>query len=64
MAQNCIKKFTVGGFDYELNEVRCGKANCTKCPHGPYWYMTMNLRDGRKVKKYVGKELPEGVEEP
>src|ERR1051325_465098 len=23
---------------YRREEVRCGKANCTRCPHGPYWY--------------------------
>src|SRR5256885_10556394 len=23
---------------YRREEVRCGKANCSRCPHGPYWY--------------------------
>lgn len=36
---------------------RCGKPNCTQCPHGPYWYAVW--RDGSRVKtRYVGRELP------
>src|SRR2546423_12833846 len=23
---------------YRQERVRCGRANCTRCPHGPYWY--------------------------
>jgi len=32
--------------------VSCGKPNCSKCPHGPYWYL--KLPDGRE--KYVRRE--------
>lgn len=40
--------------------VRCGKPNCTRCPHGPYWYAYWT-EDGRRRSKYLGKlaDLPE-----
>ncbi len=34
--------------------VRCGKANCTRCPHGPYWYAYWR-EDGRRRSRYLGK---------
>jgi hypothetical protein len=34
--------------------VRCGKAACTRCPHGPYWYAYW-WEDGRRRSRYVGK---------
>jgi hypothetical protein len=41
---------------YRQQHVRCGKAGCTKCPHGPYWYAYW--REGDKVRsRYVGKTL-------
>lgn len=45
---------------YRQQSVNCGKAGCTRCPHGPYWYAYWR-EDGRVRTKYVGKELPEGV---
>jgi len=37
--------------------VKCGKAGCKKCPHGPYWYAYW--REGKRLRKrYVGKSLP------
>jgi hypothetical protein len=42
------------GWTYEQEYVRCGKAACKSCPHGPYWYRYR--REGPKVKKeYVGR---------
>ena len=42
--------------------VKCGKENCTRCPHGPYWYAYWN-EDGRRRSSYLGKleedELPD-----
>lgn len=64
MASNVVKKFIVGGYEYALKNIVCGKDNCSRCPHGPYWYVTMHLRNGKKVQKYIGKSLPEGVDEP
>ncbi|OFW67150.1 MAG: hypothetical protein A2Z12_03740 [Actinobacteria bacterium RBG_16_68_21] len=34
--------------------VRCGKPNCGRCPHGPYWYAYWR-EDGRRRSRYVGK---------
>ena len=34
--------------------VRCGKAGCTRCPHGPYWYAYWT-EEGRRRSRYVGK---------
>jgi hypothetical protein len=34
--------------------VRCGKDNCTRCPHGPYWYAYWR-EGGRRRSRYVGK---------
>jgi hypothetical protein len=38
--------------------VRCGKPNCGRCPHGPYWYAYWR-EDGRRKSRYVGKLLEE-----
>ena len=38
---------------YRREEVRCGKANCTRCPHGPYWYAYWR-EDGRLRSRYLG----------
>jgi hypothetical protein len=38
--------------------VRCGKSNCNRCPHGPYWYAYWR-EDGQRRSKYVGKLLEE-----
>ena len=35
-------------------QVRCGKAGCTKCPHGPYWYAYWR-EDGKRRSRYVGR---------
>jgi hypothetical protein len=42
---------------YRLEEVRCGKRGCTRCPHGPYWYAYWR-EDGRLRSRYIGKTLP------
>jgi hypothetical protein len=34
--------------------IKCGKADCTACPHGPYLYAKW-FEDGRSVSKYLGK---------
>jgi len=36
-----------------IKEVKCGKPECTKCPHSRYAYA--QYRDGAKVReKYIG----------
>lgn len=37
--------------------VKCGKAGCTRCPHGPYWYAYWR-EAGRVRSRYIGKTLP------
>ena len=46
---------------YRQKVVRCGKATCTSCPHGPYWYAHWN-EGGRKRSQYIGSELPAEVQ--
>jgi hypothetical protein len=42
---------------YRQEHVRCGKAACSSCPHGPYWYAIWK-EDGRTRKRYIGRHLP------
>lgn len=45
-----------GGNFLRLVYLPCGRSNCTKCPHGPYWYFGYTHR--RKVRQiYIGKSL-------
>lgn len=41
---------------YRQEQVRCGKAGCTRCPHGPYWYAYWK-QDGRTRSQYIGRHL-------
>jgi hypothetical protein len=46
---------------YQCKWIRCGKAACKSCPHGPYWYRFW--RDGSSTRcEYIGKELPRDAE--
>lgn len=38
--------------------VKCGKASCTRCPHGPYWYAYWT-ENGRRRSRYIGRLLEE-----
>ena len=49
-----------GKVTYRQERVRCGRTNCTRCPHGPYWYAYWR-EDGRLRSRYIGRELPEGT---
>lgn len=51
------ERFVFRGVMYVSKWIRCGKEACSKCPHGPYWYAEMTISGGRKVSRYVGKEL-------
>lgn len=44
--------------------VRCGKASCTTCPHGPYVYAYWR-ENGRQRSKYLGRldDVPEAAED-
>ena len=46
-----------GAVSYRSRMVRCGKATCERCPHGPYWYASW--RDGGRTRTtYIGKDRP------
>jgi hypothetical protein len=47
-----------GKVTYRQEQVRCGRENCTRCPHGPYWYAYWR-EGGRLRSRYIGKELPD-----
>jgi hypothetical protein len=46
---------------YRQEWVKCGRPACKSCSkgqgHGPYWYAYFT-KDGKKRKKYIGKERP------
>jgi hypothetical protein len=42
---------------YTLAWTTCGKKNCGKCPHGPYWYVHGTKQNGQSWKRYIGKQL-------
>ena len=54
-----------GRITYQLERVKCGKANC-RCAkdgqlHGPYWYAYQ--KQGQKLKSwYIGKTLKQADE--
>ncbi len=51
-----------GKVTYRCELVMCGKSSCRSCPHGPYWYAYW--REGGRLKsRYVGKQLPDEVDE-
>jgi len=51
-----VQSFTDDGVTFVKMKVPCGKANCRKCPHGPYWYARYWSR-GKMRERYVGKSL-------
>lgn len=42
---------------YRSEYIKCGKASCSSCPHGPYWYGYRHEL-GKLHKKYFGKLDP------
>ena len=48
----------IGSITFRYETVRCGKPNCTRCPHGPYWYAYWK-ENGRTRSRYVGSSLPQ-----
>lgn len=46
------------GVRLRQQHVRCGKATCTRCPHGPYWYAYWS-EDGVRRSRYIGRLLDE-----
>lgn len=46
------------GMCFQLELVRCGKSDCSSCPHGPYWYVYWK-QGARTRSAYIGRELDE-----
>jgi hypothetical protein len=46
-----------GKVTFRQEHVKCGRENCTRCPHGPYWYAYWR-EGGRLRSRYIGKQLP------
>src|SRR2546427_8121952 len=38
--------------------VKCGKSDCPRCKHGPYYYAYWKDDSGKLKKKYIGKYPP------
>jgi len=51
-----IEEKVIGSVTYRLEKVKCGKPECKKCPHGPYWYAYFFL-NGKTKSKYIGKKF-------
>lgn len=51
-----VQAFNDRMYRYTEELIVCGKAGCSKCPHGPYWYVRWKQGD-RIVTKYIGKVL-------
>jgi hypothetical protein len=47
-----------GKVTFRQEMVRCGRATCGRCPHGPYWYAYWR-EGGRLRSRYIGKRLPQ-----
>jgi hypothetical protein len=47
----------IGSITFRYETVRCGKQNCSRCPHGPYWYAYWK-EGGRTRSRYIGRSLP------
>ena len=50
---------TADGQTWQLRWVYCGKPNCHRCPHGPYWYkLAYRGAGGTPRWRYAGKTPP------
>lgn len=51
-----VKTINDPPFEFRLMLVPCGRRECHKCPHGPYWYARYWI--GRRSKEvYIGRHL-------
>lgn len=55
------ESFIFRGVQYIAQWNKCGKSNCTRCPHGPYWYAIISVGQGKPIKRYIGKHLKGAV---
>lgn len=47
---------TVGKVSFRKKMIPCGRPNCARCPHGPYWYVYWR-EGGRRRSRYLGRQL-------
>lgn len=52
-----VSRIVLDGCIYVRKMKRCGKPHCRSCPHGPYWYRLVSQRQGRRIERYVGRDL-------
>ena len=51
-----VQSIRDGAWTLQQEFVPCGKRNCSRCPHGPYWYGYI-WAGGKKRAIYIGKDL-------
>lgn len=52
-----VCRLVLDGAVYVRKMKRCGKIHCKSCPHGPYWYRLVAQGRGRRIERYVGRDL-------
>ena len=53
------------GQTWQRRWVYCGKPNCRRCPHGPYWYKLVYRAPGGTPRwRYAGKTPPFAQDTP
>ena len=52
----------IGSITFRFETVRCGKENCSRCPHRPYWYAYWK-ENGRTRSRYIGRVLPQAAKD-
>lgn len=57
MSVKIVESFVFRNVKYQLRFLTCGKKNCTKCPHGPYWYAIVSIPFQPNIIRYIGKKL-------
>src|SRR5712691_9195960 len=55
-ANNC--RNLPGNVTIREEYVKCGKSDCLRCKHGPYYYAYWKDDSGKLRKKYIGKYPP------
>lgn len=44
-------------YAFERRYIKCGRDNCVRCPHGPYFYAFWR-KGSRMRNRYIGRYLP------
>ncbi len=51
-----VRRIKFRNMALRLAKIPCGKHNCSRCPHGPYWYF-VTWRGKKATQRYIGKFL-------